>query len=207
MPKTTKLIQSLNAGELSPLMDSRNEQQKYAAGCRTMETFVPLIYGGAQERPGLEYIAATISSSAKSRLVSFEHSVDDTYILEFGNQEIRAFKDGTRILDGVGTETTATINAAGTVVGHWTLNDDAPDANVVDKDGATYTGTATTNTETLSVTGKTGRAFNLNATNSVYFSDADAFSFTDNSNPNLIFSGSSCGSDYTGTVYYFCCLY
>ncbi len=83
---------SLNGGELSPLMDSRIDQSKYLSGCRTMENFLPLIYGGAQERPGLEYITTQKSSSAKGRVVAFEHSVDDTYILLFENQVIRFFK-------------------------------------------------------------------------------------------------------------------
>uniref|UniRef100_A0A6M3IKC5 Putative tail protein n=1 Tax=viral metagenome TaxID=1070528 RepID=A0A6M3IKC5_9ZZZZ len=61
--RTEKIIQSLNAGELSPLMDARIDQQKYQAGCRTMENFIPLIYGGAERRPGTYYVGAAKSSA------------------------------------------------------------------------------------------------------------------------------------------------
>ncbi|KKK64361.1 hypothetical protein LCGC14_2984960, partial [marine sediment metagenome] len=53
-------------------MDSRSDQQKYDAGAKTMENFIPLIYGAAERRPGTEYIATQKSSSAKGRLVAFE---------------------------------------------------------------------------------------------------------------------------------------
>ena len=98
MPKQSKIIQSFNAGELSPYMADRFDQQKYRFGCRTMENFLPLIYGGAESRPGTEYIAGCKSNSAKSRLVSFEHSVDDTYILEFANQVIRVYRNGNGLM-------------------------------------------------------------------------------------------------------------
>ncbi len=63
MAKTNKIIQSLNAGELSPLMDMRIDQQKYQMGCRKMENFYPLIYGGAERRPGTYYVARAKQSA------------------------------------------------------------------------------------------------------------------------------------------------
>ncbi len=99
MPKTNLVKQSFNAGELSPLMDSRNDQVKSKFGCRKMENFFPLIYGGAKRRPGSEYIATQGATTAKARGVGFEHSVDDTYMLTFENQLIRIFKDGDRVMN------------------------------------------------------------------------------------------------------------
>ena len=99
MPKVNKTVLSFNAGELSPLMDARFDQDKYKFGCRTMENFYPLIYGGAKSRPGTKYIATQNSSAAKGRAVDFEHSVDDTYMLIFENQLIRFFKDGDRVMN------------------------------------------------------------------------------------------------------------
>lgn len=134
MPKTNKVIQSFNAGELSPLMDARIDQAKYVSGCRTLENFFPLIYGGAEERPGLKYIAGCKSNSAKSRLVSFEHSVDYTYILEFANQVIRVFKDGAVVYAVLGTETIpGTIS--GSLVAHWKMNENAASSAVDNAEG------------------------------------------------------------------------
>jgi hypothetical protein len=98
MAKTNKIIQSLNAGELSPLMDMRIDQQKYQMGCRTMENFYPLIYGGAERRPGTYYVGGAKSNSVKCRLVDFIYSVDIAYVLEFGNQYIRFYVNGGRFV-------------------------------------------------------------------------------------------------------------
>lgn len=107
MPKVNHITRSLNAGEQSPLMQSRTDQQKYAAGCRTMENFFPLVHGGAQRRPGLEYIA-TQSATAQNapgddttagRMVPFERSVANVYALCFENLKIRVFKSGDRVMN------------------------------------------------------------------------------------------------------------
>lgn len=99
MAKVNKITKSFNAGELSPLMDARSDQEKYDAGAKTMENFYTLIYGGARNRPGLEYIATQKTNSAKGVAVEFEHSVDDTYIIIFENQNVRFFTSGDRVMN------------------------------------------------------------------------------------------------------------
>ena len=178
MPKVNKVIQSFNAGELSELMDARIDQAKYTAGCRTLENFIPLIYGGAQRRTGTEFIAAQKSNSAKGRLVAFEHSVDDTYILLFENQVIRVFKDGAQVLDNVGTED---LSALDNIIAHWLLNEDL--GTIIIDDEGNHNGTATVDASTLTTTGKVGSGcFDLDGQYTVEISDHDDFSFTDNSN-------------------------
>ncbi len=154
MPKADKIILSFNAGELSPRMVSRIDQDKYAFGARTMENFYPLIYGGAERRPGTEYIADAKSNSAQSVLIPFEHSVDDTYVIEFANQTLRFFKDGGIINGNDGSETLAPDN----IIAHWLLNDNEADTIVLDDDGNTHPGVATTNTQNPNffATGKVG---------------------------------------------------
>ena len=89
MTRFNKKLITFNAGELSPLMNERIDQDKYASGCRTLENFFPLIHGGVEKRPGTEFVIETKTSSLASRLVAFERSVDTAYMLEFGNQYIR----------------------------------------------------------------------------------------------------------------------
>ena len=79
-------------------MDARIDQAKYQFGCRTMENFYPLIYGGAERRPGTYYVGAAKSASLKCRLVDFIYSVDTAYILEYGNQYIRIFINNGRLV-------------------------------------------------------------------------------------------------------------
>lgn len=92
MPRTNKIVLSLNGGELTPLMDARIDQNRYQSGCRTMENFYPLIHGGAERRPGTYYANETKDSSVKSRLVPFEYNVEQAYVCEFGNQYIRFYR-------------------------------------------------------------------------------------------------------------------
>ena len=106
MAKTNKIIQSLNSGELSPLMDFRIDQDKYQMGCRTMENFYPLIYGGAERRPGTYYVGAAKTAGVACRLIDFVYSRDQAYILEFGDQYIRVFVNSGRFVG-----LTATNNA------------------------------------------------------------------------------------------------
>lgn len=142
MPKTNKIIQSFNSGELSPLMDSRIDQSKYVSGCRICENFIPLIYGGAERRPGLEYIATQKSSSAKGRVVAFERSVDDVYMLCFENQVIRVFRSGARVT-GTATNITVFANYGGTVSG--TVKATSASHGLITGDMATIAGTTSYN--------------------------------------------------------------
>ena len=154
MPKVDKIIQSFNGGELSPLMDSRIDQQKYLAGCRTLENFIPLIYGGAERRPGLKYIASQKASGSKGRVVGFEHSVSDTYMLLFEDLVIRFFKDGAQVLGGEGTEDLSGQSTG--LIAHWKLNETTGTA--VDDAVASipHDGVASGNITTITDVGKVG---------------------------------------------------
>ena len=92
MPKQNKVILSLNAGELSPLMDARLDQEKYQAGCRTMTNFYPLIHGGAERRPGTYFCNEVKDSTAATLITAFEFSVKYGYAIEIGNQYMRFYR-------------------------------------------------------------------------------------------------------------------
>jgi len=47
-----------NGGEATPLIDVRNDIEKYAGLCRKMENFFPRIYGPAERRTGTKFIKA-----------------------------------------------------------------------------------------------------------------------------------------------------
>src|ERR1700733_3322151 len=90
MSKANVLINNFNSGELSPLIESRSDLTKYAAGCQTLENALPLVEGGAKKMPGTIFagIAACggplgIASTGKSRLVPFTFSTNQTLVLEF----------------------------------------------------------------------------------------------------------------------------
>ena len=84
-----QLIPSFNAGEISPMLDARVSLEKYASGCRTLQNFIILPYGGAMRRPGTEYIGAAKNSAKRSRVVGFNFSSSVSFILEIGEYYIR----------------------------------------------------------------------------------------------------------------------
>ena len=100
MPRTTLALTSFVSGEFSPKMDGRTDFEKYSSGAKTLENFLVHPQGAATRRVGTQFIAEVKSSAAKTRLIPFEFSTTQTYILEFGDQYIRFFKDKGQILSG-----------------------------------------------------------------------------------------------------------
>ena len=99
MARVAAQLTNFTAGELSPRLDGRNDLSKYPAGCKTLENIVIYPHGAAARRPGTQFIAEVKTSSAKTRLIPFEFSTTQTYILEFGNQYMRVFKDKSQVLN------------------------------------------------------------------------------------------------------------
>ena len=99
MPRTTLALTSFVSGEFSPKMDGRTDFDKYSSGAKTLENFLVHPQGAATRRVGTQFIAEVKTSAAKTRLIPFEFSTTQTYVLEFGNTYIRFFKDKGQILD------------------------------------------------------------------------------------------------------------
>lgn len=100
MAKFTKLINNFTAGELSPYLYGRSELKSYLAGAKQIENFIVLPYGGLLRRPGFKFVAEVKDSTKKVRLIPFEFSTEQTYILEFGHQYIRFYMDNGQIQSG-----------------------------------------------------------------------------------------------------------
>ena len=96
------LKNSFNAGLLTPLMDARTDLEKYSAGCRYLQNFMLTAYGGVRKRGGFEFINACVTDGKASRLLPFEVSRKRSYILEFAEGVIRFFRDGKRVVNGMG---------------------------------------------------------------------------------------------------------
>lgn len=93
-------INNFSSGELSPLLLARTDLAKYSNGCERLLNWLPLPYGGVRRRPGTRYVAEVKTSSKATRLVPFEFSTIQAYMLEFGNLYIRFLKDGGQIVSG-----------------------------------------------------------------------------------------------------------
>lgn len=91
---------AFNGGELSPYIAGRVDVAKYASGCKRMENFLPAVQGPAFTRPGFRFCAEVKDSSKRPWLVRFEFSVEDSYMLEFGDLYIRFFFNHGQVLSG-----------------------------------------------------------------------------------------------------------
>lgn len=100
MPRTTWTQNNFNAGEWSPLTYGRSDVGKYTNALATCLNYVPTTQGGLTRRPGTKYVANTKSNGAV-RLVQFEFSITQAYILEFGNLYVRFYTLGGQLLSGM----------------------------------------------------------------------------------------------------------
>lgn len=90
---------SFSGGEFSPSLQKRSDVQKYGTGLKKLKNFIVHPHGGVSNRPGFQFLAKSKFPNKKSRIISFEFSIDQSYALEFGDNYIRFFKDGGLILD------------------------------------------------------------------------------------------------------------
>jgi len=100
MARVAVQLTNFTGGELSPRLDGRNDLQKYPTGCKTLENMIVYPHGSAARRSGTQFVAEVKDSSKDTRLIPFEFSTTQTYMLEFGNQYIRFYKDNGQILSG-----------------------------------------------------------------------------------------------------------
>jgi hypothetical protein len=100
MARVAVQLTNFTSGELSPRLDGRNDLAKYSSGAKTVSNMVIYPHGSAARRPGTTFVREVKDSTKQTRLIPFEFSTTQTYILEFGNQYIRFFKDGGIILSG-----------------------------------------------------------------------------------------------------------
>ncbi len=93
MPLVQKGFVSFTTGEITPRLSAKIDFAKYLSGCEKLENFIIYPHGGVTRRPGLRFVAEAKDSTKKIRLVKFEFSVTDAYILEFGDLYVRFYRN------------------------------------------------------------------------------------------------------------------
>ncbi|MHC4676575.1 MAG: phage tail protein [Planctomycetota bacterium] len=84
MSKASPIITNFTSGELSPRLDGRIDLAKYFNGAKKLFNMIVYPHGGTTRRPGTQFIQSTTDGDYKSRLIPFEFSDTQSYILEFG---------------------------------------------------------------------------------------------------------------------------
>ena len=100
MARVAVELTNFTGGELSPRLDGRTDLTKYTSGCATLENLVVYPHGSAARRPGSTFLAEVANSANKTRLIPFEFSTTQTYMLEFSNLKMRVYKDSGAVLEG-----------------------------------------------------------------------------------------------------------
>lgn len=117
MSRVIRIQNDFTSGELDPRLRARTDLAQYQAGLTTARNVSIQPQGGAIRRPGTKYIATLDAGAANAvRMVPFEFSVSDSYMLVFTPGKMYVFKDGAQItnINGSGNDyaTVASLTAA-----------------------------------------------------------------------------------------------
>ena len=116
MPRFVNIQTNFTNGELDPLVRSRIDLDAYQNGLDTAKNVICQPQGGVTRRPGTEFITELGGSPENGvRLVHFEFSVSDSYMLAFTNNRMYVFKNKALItnINGSGNDyLTTTIASA-----------------------------------------------------------------------------------------------
>lgn len=82
---------SFNSGQQSPLMRYRVDVDNHSMASEQLTNITVKAAGMAAKRPGTEFIDDA-NSTDTVRLIPFEYSTDDAYVLEFGHEYISFFR-------------------------------------------------------------------------------------------------------------------
>ncbi len=94
MTRFVNIQTNFTSGELDPLVRSRLDLDAYKNGLEVARNVVCQPQGGVTRRPGTKYITELGGSPENGvRLVHFEFSVDDSYMLAFTNNRMYIFKN------------------------------------------------------------------------------------------------------------------
>lgn len=147
MARFVNVQTNFSTGELDPLLRARVDLQAYSNALEEATNVVIQPQGGARRRPGTKYLMSLPNSGAESaangvRLVSFEFSTSDSYMLCFTHNRMHIFKNGAQVLDINGGTldylNTSSVGLTGARLGNitWTQSADTlivchPDINPV----------------------------------------------------------------------------
>lgn len=129
MTQITTVQNSLSAGELTPSLYGRQDLEKWHSGTFTCRNFFSNYRGGVCSRAGLAYVGTCKQPGNQDppRDIPFQFSLDQGYVLEFGDHYMRIKTDGGYVLEAtknISNITQAnpavfTVNSHGYSVGDW----------------------------------------------------------------------------------------
>lgn len=98
MPKASPIQTSFSAGEVSPLVQGRFDNERYKQALGVCLNYFPTLQGPLIRRPGTKYIADVKDPSKPPTLIPFQFSANQSYMLEFGEKYIRFYTNEGQII-------------------------------------------------------------------------------------------------------------
>ncbi len=115
---------SFTGGEIAPRLFERSDLAKYWNSLETLENFVLLPYGGVARRSGLHFVCAQKTETRKARLIPFQFSTEQAYIIEAGHTYFRFYMNHGQIQATADADTVLLLHMNG-VDGSQTFTDDS----------------------------------------------------------------------------------
>lgn len=137
MSRVIQVQTNFTSGELDPKLRARIDLQQYYNGLETATNIVVQPQGGFTRRDGSKYIATLPTPTADAvRMVHFEFSVDDSYMLIFIDEQMYVFKDGVQItnINGSGNDYLSVTNITDSIIPEMCWAQSADTLIIVHKD-------------------------------------------------------------------------
>lgn len=149
------------SGEYSPHLYGRSDISQYKNAFALMRNALPLPQGPATKRPGSQFVLACRDETRTPTLIKFIYSVEQAYVLEFGQHYVRFHRNRDTLLSTAAvTNGTFTGNITG-----WT-------------DLSSGTGTATASANTLLLTSGAGGTNNAKAGQAITYVGIEEYTLT-----------------------------
>jgi len=91
---------NFSKGELAPELYGRFDVDAWQSGLRQARNVIVMKYGGVTKRPGTRLVGSVVNASEPTRLVLFQFSLTQTYVLEMGQGYMVPSAMGGRVLQG-----------------------------------------------------------------------------------------------------------
>ena len=93
MPNINFIQTNFCSGEVSPQIEGRVDLAKYGNSAATLNNVFVRVFGGAYRRPGTYFVSSTNLSTSAVRLIPFQFSNTQAYVIEAGDTYFRFYKD------------------------------------------------------------------------------------------------------------------
>jgi len=173
---------SFVGGEISPRLHDRIDLEKYYQSVDILENCIATQHGGATRRAGTRFVAQTKDNN-NVRLLRFEFSTIQTYILEFGDLYMRVYKDGVQVNTASTDTITAATAATPVVITATNTRSNGDEVNITGVVGMTEL-----NGRNFKIANVTGTTYELTDLNDVNINGTSYTAYTSGGTATLVFT-------------------